>query len=568
MTKYKRNILSVFFCTVLIISCKNFDTVQSTRDFSKTASINYEISLARKNFADKPLQGLCRAKVLLQNTSDNADVLNLYRDAVQNAQKAFLSAAEKKDWYTALIFYQSLQSLGEAPQNWTEEKIRTAQKATWKELHRDILLEIFEDTKATPQDEAPSIQTVAKMIKGTTTVWVDKGIRVEKGRGFSDKILGSGFFIDKRGYFITNYHVIQSEVDPEYEGYSRVYIKPSANKNVKIPAKVIGWDSIFDLALLKTEIEPEVVFKLGSSEGLSIGSKIYAIGSPAGLDKTLTSGIVSAKNRKLFSLGDALQIDASVNPGSSGGPIVDEKGNVQAIVFAGLESLEGLNFAIPVEFLKLILPDLYRGGKVEHSWLGAFGQVLAPRALSNTKGVKLLYTIPGCPAALAIVPEQSIITAINDTPIDTIEKLQQELLHYSPDTIIKISGYALQDKNKPDTIDSYVKKDWFVQTAARPEFPVKLIYEKDLSYRAFTPLFGFEFGSTGKKNTYRVERIVSGTFADENEFTQGDVIEIQRVRINEENKVVIADVYAKRRKAGYFDSFMQFGQYLDNPLFF
>ena len=130
-------------------------------------------------------------------------------------------------------------------------------------------------------------------------------------------MIGSGFFIDANGYLITNYHVIQSEVDPEYEGFSRVYIKRAENPTVRIPAKVVGWDATFDLALLKMEINPEVYFQLGSAEDLNIGSRIYAIGSPAGLEQTLTSGIVSAQNRRLLSLGSVLQIDAPVNHGSS-----------------------------------------------------------------------------------------------------------------------------------------------------------------------------------------------------------------------------------------------------------
>ena len=79
------------------------------------------------------------------------------------------------------------------------------------------------------------------MIKGTVTVWVDRGLRIENGVGYADRVIGSGFFIDPRGYFITNYHVIQSEVDPKYEGYSRLYIKLPGDSDTRVPAKVIGW---------------------------------------------------------------------------------------------------------------------------------------------------------------------------------------------------------------------------------------------------------------------------------------------------------------------------------------
>ena len=104
---------------------------------------------------------------------------------------------------------------------------------------------------------------------------------------------------------------------------------------------------MFDLALVKTELTPRMVFQLGTSDQLKVGNRIYAIGSPAGLEQTLTSGIVSAQKRRLLSLGDVLQIDAPINHGNSGGPIVDEAGRVQAVVFAGIESYEGSTSRFP-----------------------------------------------------------------------------------------------------------------------------------------------------------------------------------------------------------------------------
>lgn len=100
------------------------------------------------------------------------------------------------------------------------------------------------------------------------------------------------------------------------------------------------------------------VFELGSSSDLSVGDRVFAIGSPLGLDKTLTSGIISSDDRHLFSAGFVFQIDAAVNSGNSGGPLIDEKGRVQAVVFAGVMNYQGLNFAIPVEYLRYDLPFL------------------------------------------------------------------------------------------------------------------------------------------------------------------------------------------------------------------
>ena len=99
--------------------------------------------------------------------------------------------------------------------------------------------------------------TAAEMIKGVATVLVDKGMRIEKGRGIPDRVLGSAFFVDASGLLITNYHVISSEVDPTYQGFSRMYIRMGDSTSPRVPAKVIGWDKAMDLALIKTELTPE-----------------------------------------------------------------------------------------------------------------------------------------------------------------------------------------------------------------------------------------------------------------------------------------------------------------------
>ena len=184
-------------------------------------------------------------------------------------------------------------------------------------------------------------EKTSEMMGGTVTIWVNKGIKVDKGVGTPDRSIGSGFFIDKRGYIITNYHVIESEVNPEYEGYSRLYIKKPDYAGTKIPAKVIGWDPVFDIALLKTELKTDYVFSINNEDNYRPGENIYAIGSPGGLDNTITSGIISASGRRFLPIGDSLQVDVPINPGNSGGPLVNSSGEMIGIVFAGIEQFEG-----------------------------------------------------------------------------------------------------------------------------------------------------------------------------------------------------------------------------------
>lgn len=407
-------------------------------DYTDGRSVIREIETVRSLIPEKPLDALLRAQRLMLYSKNNDETSVLYQEAHSAAEKLFFKVVESGAWEEAFKLFRSLTALGESPAQWTEQKLISAQRNKWKEKKFDALLQ---DTARLSDgvNDAPSLETVRKMMKGTVTVWVDRGMTIEKGLGRADRMIGSGFFIDANGYIITNYHVIQSEVDPEYEGYSRVYIKRAENPTVRIPAKVVGWDTIFDLALLKTEINPEVYFQLGSSEDLNIGSRIYAIGSPAGLEQTLTSGIVSAQNRRLLSLGSVLQIDAPVNHGSSGGPIIDEAGRVQAIVFAGLERNEGLNFAIPVELLRLILPQLYAGGETVHAWMSCYG-VSVKASPQQEAGTELVYAVPSSSAA--VIPAGAVITHLNGRAVPNLEALQSELMRLSAGTIVKVSGYA------------------------------------------------------------------------------------------------------------------------------
>ena len=591
-------------------------------DYTDGRSVLREIDATRARIAEEPLEALLRAHRLKLYTEHSGDIDALYQEAEAAAEKALEAAAADGKWDAALRISRSLAVLGKQPVQWSEETLAAAQREAWKEKGFSALVQSASGPLPDASAEAPSIETVRKMMKGVVTVWVDRGITIEKGLGRADRMIGSGFFIDKNGFLITNYHVIQSEVDPEYEGFSRVYVKPAGNTSVRIPAKVIGWDPIFDLALLKTEITPEVSFVLGSSEDLNLGSRIYAIGSPAGLEQTLTSGIVSAKDRRFLSLGSVLQIDAPVNHGSSGGPIIDEAGCVQAIVFAGLERQEGLNFAIPVELLKLILPQLYGGGAAVHAWMASYG-LSVPEAIGQRGGAKLVYTLPG--ASASCIPAETLITRINDRPVADLEALQAELMRFSAGTIVKISGYAPPQTDAPDieaasgvsvgTIPASVEgtapggaadrtsaadtvsgsgsspsadgvafgvsgsfvggvadgaqlQDWYVQLEARPEEPGEQVYRKERRARAMLPLYGMYLESAGGKKSFRITDVIPGSYADEAGFSAGDYLEIRTMELQKDQDAVYTQIYTKRRKSAYLDTFMDIWSYIDNPAYF
>lgn len=546
---------------LLAMSCSSAAEPVARIDYSDEQSIRYEISKARELLEKNPVEALFRSVLLAENSPKMEEIDRLYSDSLQKTRSEFDAAVDGERWTEALRVWKSLDTLSIAPPAWDDQRIHASRRRAWRSDGNDTLLSLDRFEKGTPEDEAPDPDVVSRKIKGTVTVWVDRGLRVENRVGYADRVIGSGFFIDGRGYLITNYHVISSEVDPAYEGYSRLFIKMPSDPDTRIPARVIGWDPVFDLALLKTEITPPEVFTLGSSQELAVGKRIYAIGSPAGLEQTLTSGIVSAQRRRILSLGDVLQIDAPINHGNSGGPIVDENGRVQAVVFAGIEAFEGLNFAIPVELLKIILPSLYEGGKVMHPWMGAFGRTVSFTGSRTNDGVSPVYIIPGSPLALAGVPADAIITKVNNIPVDTLEALQNLIIREQPGTIVQITG----------TTDSAGKdnfRNWYVLLADRPEEPARNAFDRDVPFRVLLPLFGMDLKPVGKKDRYSVERLITGSIADESGFSIQDSVELRKMDFNDEYGLVSVQLRAKRRKSGYMDAFIGLTASLDSPSYF
>ena len=628
VSRFSYNISALIVLLVTFGACTSVTpSFPQSVNYTDGRSVTREIEAVRGLIAEKPLDGLLRAKRLTLYTERTDEINTLYQDAQSAVEELFFKTVENGTWDEALKIFRSLTALGYTPAQWSEQKVIAAQRAKWKEKKFDALIQDTARLSGGVHD-APSLETVRKMMKGTVTVWVDRGMTIEKGLGRADRMIGSGFFIDANGYLITNYHVIQSEVDPEYEGFSRVYIKRAENPTVRIPAKVVGWDTTFDLALLKTEINPEVYFQLGSSEDLNIGSRIYAIGSPAGLEQTLTSGIVSAQNRRFLSLGSVLQIDAPVNHGSSGGPIIDEAGRVQAIVFAGLERNEGLNFAIPVELLRLILPQLYAGGETVHAWMSCYG-VSVKETPQQAAGTELVYAVPGSSAS--VIPAGTVITHLNGRAVPSLEALQAELMRLSAGTIVKVSGYAplhtpstndarpsgsgadaaattgnANVSTAPDAIGNSgnsvagtahistgdmagstsdaagnmggternehrwekTRQDWYVQLEARSKQPAELVYRKDSHARAMLPVYGMYLESAGGKKSFRITEVIPGSYADETGFSAGDYLEIHKMEVQKAEEALFTRIYTKRRKSAYLDTFMDIWAYLDNPSYF
>jgi serine protease Do len=243
----------------------------------------------------------------------------------------------------------------------------------------------------------------------------------EMQREFKQPSLGSGFIIDKKGYVVTNNHVI--------EGADQIKVK--LDDDNEFDAEVVGRDPNTDLALLKINSEKDLpVLKLGDSDNLKIGHWVVAIGSPFGLERTVTAGIVSAKGRVIGSgpYDDFIQTDASINPGNSGGPLLNMDGEVVGINTAIIASGTGIGFAIPVNLAEDIIAQLKSEGEVTRGWLGVAIQDLTREmaeyyGLKDRKGVLVADVFKGDPADKAGIRAKDIILEVNDQKVETSRQL-------------------------------------------------------------------------------------------------------------------------------------------------
>jgi S1-C subfamily serine protease len=409
---------------------------------------------------------------------------------------------------------------------------------------------------------AEGSDTASDMIKGVATVLIDRGYRIERGRGLPDRVLGSAFFVDSSGLLITNYHVISSEVDPGYEGYSRMYIRMGDGASPRIPAKVLGWDKAMDLALIKAELSPEYVFSVVDWMIPQVGDTVYAIGSPGGLEKTVTSGIVSALGRRFLQIGDVIQIDAAVNHGNSGGPVVDKAGRLVGIVFAGIEQYPGLNFAVPAERLAAALPAMIGGGKAERPWLG-----LTIR--ETLQGAEIIDVAPFTPASEQQIPEGARIKSINGQELSApqgglIPAFQDILFPTRPGELValEIAGPGLADSGD-ETLSRRV-----LLTAPRPDVPLAAAAKVDSRERIAAPLYGLILSPALGRSlapSYLIKKVVRGSIADEAGLSEQDPVSIRGLRIVEDEGFALMDINVKKRRMGYLETTMRLPALLDSP---
>jgi S1-C subfamily serine protease len=403
------------------------------------------------------------------------------------------------------------------------------------------------------QDFLSSRDSMATMRSGVVTIRVDRGIKIEQGLGTPDRLLGTGFFIDPAGYALTNYHVISSEVDPKYKGYSHLSVSPSSAPEVRFGAKVVGYDRLLDLALIKVDAVPPYVFSLSEGNDIAPGQKITVIGSPAGLEDTVTSGIVSAVGRRILQSGEAMQVDAALNPGNSGGPVLDDAGMAIGVAFAGMPQFQGLNFAISASWAIKILPDLFRGGEVHRAWLGL---ALAEKESGPpVPGLEITYRHPSVAAGME---EGDRVLAIGGDEPKDIMSAQSLLLEREPGSLVQV---RLSSAGQERTELRYLEE--------RPFSPFESAVRLDRKDRLFPALFGMALSpipsNIFESANYSITKVWPGYIADESGLSEDDPISLKRFYVDQDQGAVFIQIYVKKRKAGFLESIIQIPASLETP---
>jgi S1-C subfamily serine protease len=256
---------------------------------------------------------------------------------------------------------------------------------------------------------------------------------------------GSGVLFTPDGFLLTNAHVVQR--------FTSARIR--MNDGQEIEGRVVGSDPWTDLAIVQAQGNKLPHATLGDSTKLRVGQLVVAIGSPFGFESTVTAGVVSALGRSLRTItghlvDDVIQTDAALNPGNSGGPLVDSKGSVIGINTAVIAPAQGICFAIPINMAKLIVPLLLKHGKVLRGYLGLqVRTVPIPRVtqlqleLAHKTAVEVMHVEPNGPADQAGVQEDDHILAIADEPVASVDDLHRLLTQLPievPATITLLRG--------------------------------------------------------------------------------------------------------------------------------
>jgi serine protease Do len=354
------------------------------------------------------------------------------------------------------------------------------------------------------------------------------------GQPQAERSLGSGVIVDKRGYILTNNHVVEQA--------TKIQVQLNGDPT-RYTAKVVGVDEDPDLAVIKIDAGRDLpTAKLGNSDGVQVGDWVLAIGSPFGLQATVTAGIISAKDRA--GIGGAahqfqrfLQTDAAINPGNSGGPLVDLAGEVIGIntaIITGGRGYEGVGFALPSTTAIYVYDQIIKQGRVTRGSIGvSFQEELSTNAITLKSlgapyGVVIEGVEPGSPAEKAGLKGGDVITSVDGHAVKTGNDLVNPIAQAPIGSKVKLT-YIRDRAQKEATAEVGDRTRVFPNVTGRmsdqPGGGEAAPTEFGLHVEELTPDRGHRVGMEGQKGVL-VTEVEPASFADDLNFARGDVISL------------------------------------------
>ena len=330
--------------------------------------------------------------------------------------------------------------------------------------------------------------------------------------------LGSGFVVSADGYILTNNHVVDKADEITVKFYNQKELK----------AKVIGVDKETDLAVIKVEAKNLNAIAMGDSDKSEVGDWVLAVGSPFGLEQTVTQGIISAKGRIIGAgpYDDFLQTDAAINPGNSGGPLINMEGEVVGINTA-ISSMsggyEGVGFAMPINMAKKTYADILKSGHAVRGWLGVVIQEMTPELQKHFKvsgGVLIAQVYPDSPASEGGMKRGDVVIAIEGKKVDKYRELQSLVAAQPVGSRIDVKVIR---EGKERMLNLKVEERTEQNLAMRKSAPEAAEQGLGIIAGDITPEAARQYGLSANKGAVIFD-VIEGSSADAAGVMKGDVI--------------------------------------------
>jgi S1-C subfamily serine protease len=292
-------------------------------------------------------------------------------------------------------------------------------------------MQVFVDHRADAEDDARLLdaysEAVVTVVDAVGPAVVS--VRTKRGSGRRGEGAGSGIVFASDGYILTNSHVVHGARELEV----------SLTDGRRLSAALTGDDPASDLAVIRADAHALPPAPLGASARLRVGQLVIAIGNPFGFQSTVSAGVVSALGRSLRSMtgrlmDNIIQTDVALNPGNSGGPLVDSRGAVVGINTAVFAMAQGISFAVPIDTATWVIPQLLADGRVRRAYLGFGGQsrpldraLARALGLPNARGIEVMSIEPATPAAREL-RVGDVLVAIESTPVEDVDAVHRRLL--------------------------------------------------------------------------------------------------------------------------------------------